>query len=501
MMVRRSVARGIWRFVALIGGITYALVIIAVLNSGLSFNYIVLLIISIIIVLLCLKNKHKILIFLKKNKGKVRVMMVVLIIIGFAMRFSFLLMGDRFSIDSVLSDTGVHWYGAQQIVNDGQFDKEVGDYESIFPYLSAYTGVVSISMSIFGNGYFSVLFLNILFDLVSCLALFILFYKWKGDKDVAIFASMFWALNPLQIVFCSLPLAIIVVNTCVILSILFTYLLFYYRDDIIKLCLFSAVCGIVFAIGNAFRPIFIIFLLATIFYWIMISLKRKSCLKKPVISCLLIIVFYFVAGMLPGIIHTQINPYYHGEKARPGWGVYVGANYKTKGRWSSDDRDLFFGPVLLEQSNGDVEDAQSRIMSAAIGRYAKIILNGNLVHHFLNKISVVFGDVKNSIYDFPYVFNVSNSNSAYMFIQDLISVFYYLVLFILGYATYRMVRSKEYLEKKGFVNYLVVLFVGLFAAYLLVESMNRYCLPFVAILSLIALGLVFRGNRHNCDII
>ena len=86
--------------------------------------------------------------------------LIILIIIGFLLRFSFILFKNRFFISTHLSDTGVHWYGSNQLVKNGSFNKQIGEYEKLYPYLFSYTGTLALSMSLFGTEYVSVLLLN-----------------------------------------------------------------------------------------------------------------------------------------------------------------------------------------------------------------------------------------------------------------------------------------------------------------------------------------------------
>ena len=485
--------------VMLLGGIVYFLIILAVLNKGLDFCHVGILVLFIITLILYFKNSKQIINFYHKHTKMMKIIMIILIGFGFLMRFSLLMMQDKLITMEKLSDTGVHWYGAQQIVEDGQFDQEIGDYERLFPYLSSYTGSLAISMSIFGENYSAVLFLNIFFDVIACIAIYYLFCVWKGDNRIALVAATFWGVNPLQIIFCGLPLAIVVVNMCVVLSILSVCLLFKGKEKITKTFAFSLLSGALFALGNAFRPIFIIFVLATIVCWAMVVLNDKKELKVAVCSCLVLVLSYGIVGLLPSIAHTQFNPYYSGEKARPGWGIYIGANYETSGRWSSNDSNNFFGPILSEQADNDIEEAQSIVMAVAMNRYVNIIGQGKLLQHFFNKTTTLFGDVKNSIYDFSRIFDIKKSNQLYLIIQDAILVFYYGILMMIFYEIFLILKKKKFKFKDDTINYLVVLLVGLFMAFLLVESMNRYSLPFVAILLIIALG--FADREKQLDVI
>ena len=468
-------------FFSILAVVMYSLVCLLVLNDGLSFNYGVILIIFALLVFLV----------------GMRILFALVIIAGFLLRFSFMAFQDHFYIDSTLSDTGVHWYGAQQIVESGGLDQEVGEYEKLYPYLFSYTSSLSAIMSVFGESYTSVVLLNVLCDLVSCALLYLLFRFWKNDNDVGLLAATLWAINPLQVAFCGLPLAIVVVNTLIIVAITLLYFSFRYCDSIKKTIVFSLLAGIVLAIGNAFRPIFLVFLLAYLLFCFIYSLKEKKRIKNMVIGCVIIIIGYLATSIVPGLWHQHFNPYFNGEKSRVGWSVYVGANYETGGAWSREDSYYFFGPVLVDRANNDVEVASSIIFGEAMGRYKDMVLNWQLVPHFFNKTTVLFGDVENSAYDLQYVYGFSKGETVYELLQDMMLVFYYCVLFALGW--YLVKRAKDGLngQEDMFRLYLIIALLGLFAASMLVEVMNRYSLPFITIMLILAVGLLCEGKKKN----
>ena len=476
----------------------YFLVVLLILNGGLSFNYWASLIIFSVLLFLCIRYRKKILAFVKRHKIGVRAFMILLIVVGFLSRFAFLLFQGSFHIELTLSDTGVHWYGAQQIIESGGLDQEIGEYERLYPYLFSYTGVLSAFMSIFGKAYWSILLFNVICDVISCALLYILFYSWKKNKSVGLLAATLWAISPLQIVFCGLPLAIVVVNMLLVASVTMIYFSVYCRNKKIKLTVFPLLAGCVIAVGNAFRPIFIVLLIAYLIYCFLYTLKQKSNLRGLLISCAMMALGYLIASTVPGFLHRQFNSYYHGEKGRVGWSVFVGANYETMGVWSSDDSRYFFGNVLGEQAGGDVDIASSMIFNEAIERYKEMLLNWQIVPHFMNKTSVLFADVKNSIHDLPRTFNFSKKNGLYMVLQDLILVYYYCVVCVIGWCIVSRIKRGRYgLLNDSFEKFLTIVVLGLFAASMLVEVMNRYILPFIVILLILAVGLLYRDRKNT----
>ena len=447
-------------------------------------------------------NRKKLVQFFKKNYRLFYIICFGLIVVSVVARLCFLFASDRFLIDLTLSDTGVQWYGAQQIVENGVFDQEIGDYESVYPYLSSYTVTLSLFMRLFGESQIAIVVSNLLFDLISCIAIYFLFLNWKKSKKKGLLAATLWAINPLEIAFCGLPLAIVLVNMFVILVITITYYCFRLKDKTFLFVLLAILLGLLLAFGNALRPIFVVFLIAILLYGFYNIIKDKKCLKSTILGMACMCVVYFGAGLLPNVVHAHINPYYEGEKSSAAWSIFVGANYESHGKWSSGDRDVFFGPVLRGQAEGDIEKAQSIILKSGLTRYKDMVVEHKVISHFINKTGVLFGDVKNSIYDLPYAYNFSNNNKFYKFLQDGILIYYYSILVVCLYCLCITIKRRELIKRQGtFGLFLVTLFIGLFFASLMVEVMNRYSLPFVAILFIIAMGLVFLEKKNSKDMI
>ena len=186
----------------------------------------------------------------------------------------------------------------------------------------------------------------------------------------------------------------------------------------------------------------------------------------------------------------NINPYYVKTNNGAGWSFYVGANYEENGKWSLKDNSVFFGEVL-PSVDSDVTAAQDEIFSRGGERYFEMMTNGKLVDHMFNKLSVLFADVDNSIYDFRYDFHIKKETKAmicYRVIQNIILLFYFSLVIVTCYFIYWIYKNKidKYFDNNRMMLYIVITFVGLFAASTLVEVMNRYSLPFITLIVIVA---------------
>lgn len=496
-MVKKKKIKGNFIETAILVAFFFALlsIVIVVLNHGFGFWTDIVLVIIMVFGYLIFKNKNKVVFFIKENKKIVCIVCLTLIVLGTALRLGFIAFGDRVVIDETLSDTGVHWYGSQQLSEEGKLNQEIGEYEAMFPFLFPYSAILSVFVSLFGNSIVAVVVSNTFFDILTGLLLFVLFYKWKKSYRAGLVAATVWMVNPLEIMFCSLPLAIVLVNMLIVASVLIVFLTFRAYGKRGTFFGLSALSGVVFAVGNAFRPIFIVFLLAYVLSMVVIVLRKKIIWKSVVLSSILCCAGFFVIGVIVPKIHVCLNSYYHGEKSQAGWSVYVGANYESKGQWNASDRDVFFGSMLSEV-NGDMSLAQGTAMKRGIGRYLRLIKEGKIIDHYFNKVQVEFGDIENSIYDFPYMYGIKKESVLYKFTQNLILLYIYVMIAVVCYYALNVVKNKEWHEQSFNVLFLVVVFTGLFFSSMLVEVMNRYSLPFMAIFSLLAVGVMYDCYRN-----
>ena len=153
--------------------------------------------------------------------------------------------------------------------------------------------------------------------------------------------------------------------------------------------------------------------------------------------------------------------------------------------------------MLVEEAGGDVNVGQSIAMKKAILRYKDIVSHGRLVPHLLNKTGVIFGDVRNSIYDVTNVFGVSRKSGTYNLLQDFIMGFYLIVFglfFVFVLARFKDGDKNEN-EDNDYSLLLVISFIGFFLAMLLMESMNRYSPPFITLMLVLSLGFVMDRVR------
>lgn len=413
--------------------------------------------------------------------------MVLAVVVGVILRSAFILIGGRYAPLENLSDTGVHWVGGDMIAREGVLSDNVAIYEGFFPYLMTYSATLSLFMKIFGSSVFAIVSSNILFDLLTMLLLYILLSKWK-NKQVACIGVMLWALNPLEILYCGVGMAIVATNFFVIASILVAFLClqsFRKNSGWLNMWGWAALLGICVGLGNAYRPLFTVFEIATVIILLVIAIKRKRRLFAAMSGIVIMIVSTFAVSSAVEFGWSKINPYSIGNTG-VGWSFMLGANYDSWGRWNMSDS-KFFGERLSKPDivGEDFLSMQQEFMDIGIQRYLSM---GpvQFITHMLHKTEVMFADSRNTTIAWPVLeaYHIADTNMVYQVAHGTGALF----LFGLLVCSFIYIYRKLFIQKAydDTLLLLALCFCGLIAASLLVEVMWRYIMPTMAVLVLLS---------------
>lgn len=437
--------------------------------------------ISIILVFIRRKKIYMISIDKKSQIG----IWIILLATGIGLRILPVLMNMTYMCENNLSDTGVHFFAAQQIAN-GFLEQKIREYELMFPYLFPYSLVLALFNIIFGkNIQYAIVFSNLFFDICGGMCLYFLLKKSNGCLKKGIFL---WIFNPLSIVMCWLPLNIVLVNTTLCLLLLEGMILLNSLQlKSQKKYIFAGLTGITIFVANLFRPIFTVILIALIICIIGYQLKEN----RKEIGAYIVGLILITATLVPqGFLENQIEYKYKDDilGSSGGWSFYVGSNYETSGQWSPEDRDYFFGPVLSDTTS--ISEAQNYIKEQGIKRYKEMgLVKG--INHFSNKLGVLFSDISNCSYDLKYTLNIKEDGGVWKIISSGISAF-----FVIGALTSVCFWYKNSQERKLSELFIGLCFLGFTAAFLIVEVMNRYsAIYFVIFIILMSLYKTERKMR------
>lgn len=313
---------------------------------------------------------------------------------------------------------------------------------------------------------------NTALDYLSILCIYIILNKFKGH-DCAEIGVLLSAVNPLSIVMCWLTLNLVLINflLCAIILICTSIL---YEKDRKYLVLKSLLLGIVICLSNYFRPAFTIALIA-----MAIILLIRFMRDKNFIHIILVATMVVVTNVPTMVINKAVNSYLNerilGNSV--GWSFYIGSNYSTKGKWNEEDRDYFFGEII---PNYTIEESQNIIKQEGIERY-KEMSGTMLVSHLYNKLSVLYGDQQNAMYDLKKAFGVNQEGTSYKLLQSFVSIFFCILAFVNLCFNIQSFKKDEPL-----LVLLKLLILGMTAAYLIVEVMNRYTFIMYPLMIMIA---------------
>lgn len=384
-----------------------------------------------------------------------------------------------------LHDCSVHYFGAQQLAFSGELIPRFAMYESIFPQLYAYTSLLSFFVRIFRDATVAYILSNILFDGISVFFLVQLLKKLKKNPSTGV---LFWTLNPCFIIMCWCPMAVVVVNTILIISIYLGYCLLYCeKDRKIGMLIMAALFGVSLFVGNLFRPMFYVLLIAMGIMLMLKIIKKSNEWRMSLAALILAIVFAILPGKLYSHSLTEIGGYEIPEN-RIGWNFYVGASFESEGKWNSSDHKYFWDELMSSYS---ISESEEILFREGIERYTEMT-PATLISHIMHKLDVLYADVGHSIHNLRQM--ITFDDNSYRHLAAVTSIGY---VFLLCCLAVRYVHQFD--KKKLHVDLFATLsFVGFTMAYMLVEVMNRYVTMPLALM-IVVLCLTFSKENLSSN--
>lgn len=411
--------------------------------------------------------------------------LICCLILGILMRVAPLLFDFTWILENNEGDCAIHFFGSQELAMNGVLTETQARYEAVFLQLYAYTVTLSIFVKIFKDITVAIVLSNILFDSISVIFLSRILKKLHKKPNLGI---LLWWLNPFFIVMCWLPMAVIVVNTILVITTYLGFLLISKHNTQKKCNHIAALFGLAIFVGNLYRPVFYVILIALVItLWLQMIEKRLQWK-----STVAIVFIAAVCALLPNEVFyskmTSINGFKVPE-SKAGWNFFVGANYESNGTWSPDDNYYFWCELMPEVT---IDQAEEILFEEGLQRY-KRMSPVQLCTHLLNKLNVLYADVGNSVHDLQWTFSITAEK--YSLITRVTTMQYYLLLIALS-TQYFSKRKSSIIFNEAFFPTLT--FVGFSMAYMLVEVMNRYSSMPIALLILIAAIGLDDNEIINC---
>lgn len=418
---------------------------------------------------------------MKKLKMRIHVMLgnnkllLLSIFVGLILRTIPILCHYTWILEDNQGDCAIHFFGAQQLAYDGFFTDMNARYEATFIQLFSYTKTLSWFVRIFKDITTAIVVTNVLFDTISVVFISMFLHSVNGNMKQGI---ILWSLNPFFIVMCWLPMAVTVVNTILVVSLSLGGWLLMANKKQEQPYGYAILFGLSIFLGNLFRPLFSVLLIAEVISLLIQILSNPQKVKRTIAVILIIVILAILPGKIYDRQLTTIGGY-DVPKNKAGWNFFVGANFESKGKWSSEDNYYFWCELLPET---DIDDAENVMFEAGIQRY-KAMTPTQFLTHLHNKLTVLLADVGNAIYDIVFAFQSSESTVRFwIFLRNYGTGYFLLLTAGIFMRLLRKVKTHHLPE----VTFLPALtFIGLVMAYTLVEVMNRYSSMLVALLIVI----------------
>lgn len=453
--------------------ITYSILIFLVLLSSTFYiikNETILPIITLILTLtifILLKNikPHK---SIQLNKKTI----ILLILFGILIRILLLFLNYK----NVYSDEATFYYNAVKLANNTNINTR---YIAVFPYLYSYILLLGSIMNFIGTGFKTVVLTNILLDMIGSYFIYLIGNKLK-NKELGIKMMLLWLYNPLQILWCTKALPVIIVNTLFIICI-YTFIILLKSDTIKKKITLSIILGILLGISNSFRPIFIIFLIAMICYYIYNLLIKENKTDIKLINLIIIIIIFITCNNFYTSLVSSKTNYKIGNNTS-GWTLYLGSNLKSNGAWFEVSE---FNEFLnLNENEFNVQKIHKYFKTQAINNY-KTYNVVDLIKLFTKKYYILTSNIPSYTYE-----NTIKplTNNKLTIICKLYLIIFWITL-ILNCITIKIKNIKN-----PITIFLIIIEIGLILSHLLVEVSPRYFIPLTVPLLLIS--KLEKSNKH-----
>lgn len=397
--------------------------------------------------------------------------LIAAIVLGILLRALPLLCDFTWVLEDNTGDCAIHFFGAQQLAGDGLTRKNAL-YESIFVQLYSYTLTLSLFVRLIPDMTTAIIASNILFDAVSVVFLAKLLHSANKNAKLGV---LLWCANPFFIVMCWMPMAVPLVNAILMASLSFGAWLLNRNAGQKTPYGLATLFGLSIFVGNLYRPLFYVLLIAEVISLILQIMAKPQKAKQTLAVILIVVMLALIPGKLYSNCVTSVGGFRVPEN-RAGWNFYVGANFETKGQWSSADNSFFWNDLIPSM---EPEEAEALLFARGIWRYTAMSVP-QLVTHMFNKLGVLLADVGNSIHDLKGTF--ANAGSVYGVLSRSVNVYYWVLMACIFLLLLRALKQKN-IAAEAFLPMLA--FVGLTMAYMLVEVMNRYSSMLIALLIVI----------------
>jgi hypothetical protein len=364
-----------------------------------------------------------------------------------------------------------------------------GGYLYMFPFNYSMVLYLETLLSVFPNNYLVIKIFNILFTLVTTLMIYLIYkevnYKSKGnDYGVLIFAATY-----IPSLFMSNYIYNDIISTT-LLTMATYFLIKFVKNKSLKYIIISS---ILLSIGNYFRGIGVIFLIAGVIY---ILLNSKEIGRKNLLKALCILALFFnIPGLVEdavlqttGIVNESINK----NSAPIYMWLNMGMNKDTFGYW-----DNMKSYIIYQRQGNYNKEKSTELFKTEISNKLSSMSFSDLINLYYNKIIWTWTEgtyqietygigngassnsrqrinMENTVYSYPtFATDLFKGDSKYR--SGLNWILYVMNFLIYCFIFIRLIngfKSKRYEEV-----FLILIILGFIGFYILWEIKSRYIYP------------------------
>jgi len=351
-------------------------------------------------------------------------------------------------------------------------------YVAFQPYLSAYNNVLGLAMRLIPDPWLATILLNTFFDLLSGLVVYIFLKKiLKTGSYLPLLGYAIWVLSPLNIIFSVLSLPVIVVNFFIILTFLVSYLLIKLvtKQNTWHSLLLSLFLGVIIGLGNCFRPIFIVTLLALaiVFMGIYLNGNKSAKFLSLSIGCTLLSLSVFIIIQSLNLKFVSHQTGLQAAKNPSGWSMYVGSGWESSGEWRPYNNDNMQKICEKSLAQKKYDDCHTKLRKAATENYKN--------YGVFDSTSLFIRKLYHQSEEQTYFYNAEHSILGYTESRtfEIIKIYSALFIFTLYIFCAKFLYSLSNKSASGeFIKpifiFMVLVMLGWFFAMMLVESAPRY---------------------------
>jgi 4-amino-4-deoxy-L-arabinose transferase-like glycosyltransferase len=228
---------------------------------------------------------------------------------------------------------------------------------------------------------------------------------------------------------------------------------------------FLLLCGIAVSIGNMFRMVGIVFIIAFIMYNLIYKKIKKGTAASALILAGFLLTTFLVSQALIASGITENHLWKPKESSITS--ILRGTNLETGGRWNTKDADV---PGSV---NNDPEKVKE-VAGAIIKERLTTTPLPRLIFHYLQKLIMQWskGDFNATGWTLYEVSNTPLANSI-KYISYEISLAGQLFYLVILYRAFTAIKRRQYMNITEF-NFLYILFGGFILMLLITEFQERY---------------------------